>query len=115
MLLPSLLHQCTSKLLILLAASASPTTQWLHPSGLLQPTLPCAAECIENARKHRKKLVPIKLLPTSSLEPLAQQYGWAKVTARYGGQYACLMDPHEKLYTIMAALARGHPIACGIK
>lgn len=75
----------------------------------------CCAACIADAKRHQKKLRPIKLLPSHSLEPLVKRYGKPAVQARYSDStYACLLSPNEKLYTIMAALARGHPIACAL-
>lgn len=51
------------------------------------------AACFQDATRHKqqKLLTAIKLFPNN------------------------LVDPYFKLYTLMSALSRGHPIACGIK
>lgn len=70
----------------------------LHPAPLLtRVPAPCrwhaapAAEAYADAQLHKRKLIPIKLFASNRV------------------------DPHTKLYYIMAALSRGHPIACGLK
>lgn len=49
------------------------------------------AEAYANGQLHRRKLTPIRLFMNNGL------------------------DPHTRLYYVMAALARGHPIACGLQ
>lgn len=55
------------------------------------PPPPPPAEAYANAQLHRRKLLPIKLFASNGV------------------------DPRTRLYYVMAALARGHPIACGLK
>lgn len=54
------------------------------------PSLSLSAAAIKDGAARKKLLKPIKLFPGN------------------------LVHPQQKEYTLMAALARGHPIACGI-
>lgn len=57
-------------------------------------------QAMAEAKSRRKKLRPIKIFPTSLCSD---------------GEYRSLVDPYQRIYTLRAALARGHPIACALR